>query len=243
MISMIKFELKNMFKTSALVTSFFFQPIIMTLIIGYLAKYYFGSEISSYEFYSIGMMIFIYLSSGIASVYNFMDKDIKHGNLRLVFTPAKTNSIYISQIISGTIFCTLGIIFTMVIFRYIIGVNYGSGWMIIFFSLMTLAFLSNALGIFLSLIIDSVINVNMVFNMIQAVFCVLGGVFFSIEGLGKIPVILSNISPVKWIMDGILNSMYDNNNNLLFIIIIINIILAIIIMQFSKKVFRTEKYL
>lgn len=243
MINMIKFELKNMFKTSSLVTGFFIQPILMTLIIGYLTQYYFSNGISSYEFYSIGMMIFVYLSSGVASVYNFMDKNIKHGNLRVAFTPVNTKNIYISQIISGTIFCTFGITFTMLVFKYGFGINYGYGWLNIFLALVTLTFFSNSLGIFLSLIIDNVISVNMIFNMIQAIFCLLGGVFFSIEGLGEIPALLSNVSPAKWLMNGILNSMYDNNNYLILTVIVINIILGIIIIQFSKVVFKTEKYL
>lgn len=243
LLNKIKFELKLMFKTPVLGFSFFAYPILLTLIIGYLAQNSFGSEISSYQYYSIGMMIFIYAGAGLVSVYNFIDNPVKDGNLRVIYMPVKTGNIYLSQIVSGTIFCTLGIAFTMTVFKLLFHVNYNGSELIVFMGFSTLAFLSNALGMFLATIINNVMTINMIFNMIQAIFCLLGGAFFSIESLGKIPAMIAKLSPVKWVIDGMLNSMYDNNNSLLFIIIAVNIVLGIILIAMCKVTFKTEKYL
>lgn len=243
LLNKIAFELKLMFKTPVIVFTFFAYPVLLTLIIGYLSQNSFGSEISSYQYYSIGMMIFIYAGAGLSSVYNFMDKPTKDGNLRVIYTPVKTSSIYLSQIISGTIFAAMGILFSMVIFKVFFKVNYNGSEFIVFIGFITLAFLSNALGMFLATVINNLMAINMIFNMIQAIFCVLGGAFFSIESLGKLPAFLAKLSPVKWIIDGILNSMYDNNNTLLFIIIAVNILLSVILICICKKTFKSEKYL
>lgn len=243
LLNMVKFEFKLMCKTPVMILSYFIYPVLLTLIIGYLSQNSFGSEISSYEYYSIGMMIFIYMGAGLSSAYNFIDKPIKEGNLRIIFAPIKTMSIYLSQIICGTIFCAIGIIFTMLVFNSLFRINYNGNEITIFLSFVTLAFMSNSICIFLCTIIDDVGPINIIFNMIQSVFCILGGAFFSIESLGKIPAILAKLSPVKWLMDGILNSMYDNNNLLIFIIIAVNIVLGMIFIGFCKVTFKTEKYL
>lgn len=69
------------------------------------------------------------------------------------------------------------------------------------------------------------------------------GAFFSLEILGEVPAMISKISPVKWFMDGLLNSMYDNNNFILFVAIGINIIVAIMLIGLTYKTFKIEKYL
>lgn len=239
----IKFELKLMCKTPVMILSYFVYPVLLTLIIGYLTQNSFGGEISSYEYYSVGMMIFIFSGAGLASAYNFIDKPIKEGNLRVIFAPIKTESIYLSQIMAGTLFSASGIAFTIIVFKYLIGVNYHGSESIILISFITVAFLSSSLGVLLCTLINNVGTINMIFNIIQAIFCVLGGAFFSIEALGEIPAFIAKFSPVKWLIDGLLNSIYDNNNSLAYIIIAVNIVLAMGLIGICKKTFKTEKFL
>lgn len=240
---MIKFQLKIMVRTPIMVIFFFLVPLVLTLAIGYLSNDSFGSEMSSYTFYSIGMMIFTYIGAGIGSSFNFIEKSIKDGNFRLIFTPAKTSNIYLSQILSTTIFSSIGCAFTMIIFSTLLNVNYNGNALIIFISFCTLAFMSSALGVLLCTFFDEPGPINLVFNLIQTILCVLGGAFFSIESLGAIPQALAKISPVKWLMDGILNSMYDNSTMLLYIIIAVNVMIGIMIIMLCKRTFKTERYI
>ena len=211
-VNMIKFQLKLMCKTPIMFMMFFVYPVLLTAIIGYLTQSSFGGGVSSYEYYSIGMMIFIFTSSGLISSYNFLDENVKQGNVRTMFTPVKNLGIYLSEIISGTIYSSVAIAITMLIFSLLFGVNYNG----------------NGILICVSFVI---------------VLCILGGAFFSLEALGEIPAMISKISPVKWLMDGLLNSMYDNNNFILFVIIGINIIIAVMLIGLTSKTFKTEKYL
>lgn len=242
-VNMIKFQLKLICKTPVMFMMYFVYPILLTAIIGYLTQSNFGGGVSSYEYYSIGMMIFIFTSSGLISSYNFLDDNIKQGNVRTMFAPIKKLGIYLSQIISGTIYSSVAIVVTMLIFNLLFGVNYNGNGILICISFIILCFMSNALGMFLCTTINHVGMVNVVFNLVQVVLCVLGGAFFSLEVLGEVPAMISKISPVKWFMDGLLNSMYDNNNFILFVAIGINIIVAIMLIGLTYKTFKIEKYL
>ena len=62
-VNMIKFQLKLMCKTPIMFMMFFVYPVLLTAIIGYLTQSSFGGGVSSYEYYSIGMMIFIGVSN------------------------------------------------------------------------------------------------------------------------------------------------------------------------------------
>lgn len=242
-VNMIKFQLKLICKTPVMFMMYFVYPILLTAIIGYLTQSNFGGGISSYEYYSIGMMIFIFTSSGLISSYNFLDDNIKQGNVRTMFAPIKKLGIYLSKIISGTTYSSVAIVVTMLIFNLLFGVNYNGNGILICISFIILCFMSNALGMFLCTTINHVGMVNVVFNLVQVVLCVLGGAFFSLEILGEVPAMISKISPVKWFMDGLLNSMYDNNNFILFVAIGINIIVAIMLIGLTYKTFKIEKYL
>lgn len=242
-VNKVKFEFKIMAKTPAIVYLNFIYPVVITLIIGYLSQNSFGSEISSYEYYSISMMLFIYISSGAGSLYNFIDKPIKQGNFRVIFTPIKTINMYLSQIVCGTIFSTLGIAFTMLVFKTLFNINYNGNLLIIFTFFITIAFMSNAVCIFLFTISDNFQLLNLIITLVQSILGILGGAFFSLEALGEIPATIAKLSPVKYWMDGILNSMYDNNNLIIFIATLVNVALGIIFIIFCKYSFKTEKYI
>ncbi|MGL4106833.1 ABC transporter permease [Clostridium sp. LP20] len=243
MVNMIKFQLKLIWKAKEMFMMFFIYPIVLTGIIGYLTQSTFSGGLSSYEYYSVGMMIFIFTSSGLISSFNFLDNHKKSGNLRTMYTPIRNLGIYLSQIISGTIYSSVAIAFAMITFSLLFGVNYNGNGILIYISFLILSFMSNALGMFLCTVIKNIGVINIVFNIVESVLCVLGGAFFSLEALGGVPAMLSKISPVKWLMDGLLNSMYDDNNTILFVTIGITIIISIVLLGLTSKTFKIEKYL
>ncbi|MGL5354354.1 MAG: ABC transporter permease [Clostridium sp.] len=242
-INMIKFQSKLIIKTPIIMVYYLVYPIVLTAIIGYLTSSSYGNGVTSYEYYSIGMMIFIFSGSGIAAAYNFIDNAVKPGNGRLIYAPVKGFYLYFSQIVTVTIFSALAIAFSMTIFTLFFGVNYGENFVLIFLAFLALSFMSSALGILLATIFNDVGPVNGVFNIIQAVLCLLGGAFMSIEALGKVPAMLSKLSPIKWLMDGLMYSIFDNDNSLLLITIVINLVLGIIFIFICAKTFKRENYI
>ncbi|MGL4740184.1 MAG: ABC transporter permease [Sarcina sp.] len=241
--NMVKMQLKSLFKNKIMIINFVVYPSVLTFIIGYLAQSYFNSGITSYEYYSNSMMIFLFMGAGLLAIYNLGDADVVEGNFRAMYVPIPRVYIYISQVISSTIFCVLSIIFNILIFKYLFKVEYAGNEFIIILSFITLAFLSNSLGMFLLSLIKNVGICNGIFNLVQALLCTLGGAFISLEGFGGVLSFLSKLSPIKYLIEGILNSIYDNSTTLLCLIILINIILGLSFLIITKKTFKVEKYL
>lgn len=241
--NMIKHQLKTLFKNPILIMNFYGYPVILTLIIGYLTQSFYGEGISSYEYYSNSMLIFMFMGAGLITVYNFIDTSLVNGNFRAMYAPIDTSVIYISQVISSTIFSMIGIILNILIFRFLVGVNYNGSEFLIILVLTTLAFLSATIATLLCSVKANIGTINGVFNLIQALLCFLGGAFFSMEALGGLPAMISKVSPVKYIIDGIFLSIYDNSHMMLVIISVVNIVLALIVLVITKKKFRVESYI
>lgn len=241
--NMIKMQLNALFKNKIMIINFVMYPSLLTFIIGYLAESYFNAGITSYEYYSNSMMIFLFMGAGLLGIYNLGDADKVDGNLRAMYMPVPKSYIYISQIISSTIFASVSIVLNILIFKYLFKIQYAGNELIIILSFITLAFLSNTLGMFLLSLVKEIGICNGIFNLIQAILCTLGGAFISLEGFGEILSFLTKLSPVKYLIEGILNSIYDNSTDMLWIIIMINILLGLAFLVITKKTFKVEKYL
>lgn len=241
--NMIKMQLQALFKNKIMIINFVAYPSILTFIIGYLAESYFNSGVSSYEYYSNSMMIFLFMGAGLLAIYNLGDVDVVDGNLRAMYAPVPRSYIYISQVISSTIFSSVSIILNILVFKFLFKVEYAGNEGIIILGFITLAFLSNSLGMFLLSLVKEIGICNGIFNLVQVALCALGGAFISLEGFGGILSFLSKLSPVKYLIEGILNSIYDNSTTLLWMIIGINIILGLGFLIITKKTFKIERYL
>ncbi|MGL5616802.1 MAG: ABC transporter permease [Sarcina sp.] len=241
--NMITLQLKQLLKNKVMIMTFLIYPSLLTFIIGYLAESTFMSGISSYDYYSNSMMIFIFMGAGLIALYNLGETKVVDGHFRAMYSPIPSSYIYLSQIISSTIFSTLSIIINILIFKFLFKINYSGNEFIIILGFITLAFLSNALAMFLYSFIKDIGVCNGIFNLIQVILCTLGGAFISLEGFGKIASFLSKLSPIKYLIDGILQSIYDDNRMILFTIIIVNFLIALIIIAITKRTFKIEKYL
>lgn len=241
--NMIKTQLKALLKNKIMIINFVVYPSVLTFIIGYLAESYFNSGVSSYEYYSNSMMIFLFMGAGLLAIYNLGDVDVVDGNLRAMYAPVPRIYIYISQVISSTIFSSVSIILNILVFKFLFKVEYAGNEEIIILGFITLAFLSNSLGMFLLSLVKEIGICNGIFNLVQVALCTLGGAFISLEGFGGLLSFLSKLSPVKYLIEGILNSIYDNSTALLWMIIGINIILGLGFLIITKKTFKIERYL
>ncbi len=242
-IHMLKLQMKLIFKNSTSLLQFFLLPTVLVLIIGYLAKDSFNGRVTSYQYYSIGVMLFMYSGFGVIGAFNFIDKFIREGNLRLVYMPINESWIFATHIVSGSLYGILTITVNMVIFGILFGVNYYNNFWIILLLYTSIVLSSSTFGILLSILIDNTIVIEEIFTISQLVLCLLGGCFFSIESIASLPTFFAYMSPVKWIMDGLVNGIFLNDTTKIFIIIPINLLISVIIVIFCKMNFKTEKYL
>jgi len=217
-------------------------PLVLLVIIGYINKDGFTCEFTSYQYYFIGVLIFIYSGIGTNISFNFIDKDNKSGNLRTIFAPVNNKMIYISHIFSALSFAFITLLVNLITFKFIFEVDFSESALMIFLVLLSVVFVSSSIGILFSLIIDDAVIIEEIFTVFQLLFCFIGGCFFSIESIANIPQFIIYLSPIKYVMDGLLQSMYENSNTLSFIIIFINVIIGSILIKVSSLFFKEENY-
>ncbi|MBE6046839.1 MAG: ABC transporter permease [Clostridium sp.] len=241
-LNFLKFQLRLLFKNRNYMLQLMVLPLVLLVIIGYINKDGFTCEFTSYQYYFIGVLIFIYSGIGTNISFNFIDKDNKSGNLRTIFAPVNNKMIYISHIFSALSFAFITLLVNLITFKFIFEVDFSESALMIFLVLLSVVFVSSSIGILFSLIIDDAVIIEEIFTVFQLLFCFIGGCFFSIESIANIPQFIIYLSPIKYVMDGLLQSMYENSNTLSFIIIFINVIIGSILIKVSSLFFKEENY-
>lgn len=193
---LISIQLKKIIYNKNILMQFFCLPLLLILIIGYLTSNDFSQTITSYQFYSTAVMLFMYVGYGINSSFAFIDRYNKCGNMRLLFVPLRIQWIYLSHIVSETVFGGITAVINLILIQLLFGVSY-SNLLLISITYIAIILLSNSVGILLSLIIDDAIIIEEIFTIAQVVLCIMGGCFFSIESIANVPSFVTYISPIK----------------------------------------------
>ena len=237
-------DLKNLFTNPMWVFYAVGFPIALVLILGFLTSGGYGSTVSSYDYYGVACMIFSIFNAATYSANSFMEERIKKPNMRLVYSPVRPFFIHFSKVLASFIFCTVAYTAVALFFIFAIGVNYGGGnvWAIFFIMLLSLFFFSS-LGVTVCCLLKSEGITNNILSLLFAIFAVLGGLFFPVEGLGKAVVAVSWASPAKWILTACLRIIYDNDFSMFLPVCGLYALLSIASLVLSSRSFRGEDYI
>lgn len=185
-------------------------PILLVVILGFLSKDSYGSQISSYDYYGITLMLYAVLSSGMTSANAFMEERIKKPNMRIIYAPGFNKTIFLSKILASFIFASIFHLLDMVILFLVFHIHISAiPQIIVLFLLMEL--LSVTLGIMLCCIFKTETMSNQILSIIINIMSILGGLLFSLDGYGKAIRSISAISPAKWLSNSIFQMIYDHN--------------------------------
>ncbi|MDD2992813.1 MAG: hypothetical protein PHG73_04635 [Pygmaiobacter sp.] len=80
-------------------------------------------------------------------------------------------------------------------------------------------------------------------SLVISVLCILGGSFFSLDGMGKGLAFLSRLSPVKWLNDAFFALCCDNNLHLFMPVFLGATIISALLVLGCRVFFSTEDYL
>lgn len=238
---MTSLAVRQIMKMPIMYLCFFIYPVLLPAIIGYLTHYNFSGGITSYEYYSHGLLLALFMVSGLCGTYNFVEDSQRPGYMRFIYAPVSKVCIYFSQILASSFFGITGMGCSMLIFKYVLHVNYNGCELLIFAAISALIFCSNAFAVFLCTILAHSGIIDMIFNLIMAVFGILGGAFFPFESLGPVQAALAKVSPIKWLLDGILNCIYDNSTRLLLVSVTVLLLVGTAFAVLCRFTFRTEK--
>lgn len=240
---LFKRDFGNMVKSPVLLQFSTAFPVLLTLIMGFLCQGSYGAEVTSYDYYGITMLLFAVIGVSVSAANSFMEKGIKACNLRVIYSPIRVSYIYLSKIIATFLYTSVCFMVVMGVCKFLLGVNYGgknSGYVVLLILLLDL--LSAALGVMFCCIFKSEEVSSQILSMANNVFGILGGLFFQIDGLGKAAGTLSNISPVKWVLAGIMKIIYDGDLSLVAPISVIFLSLTAVLLLVCRLTFRTEDY-
>ena len=240
-----KLDLINLFTNPMWIFYAICFPIILILILGFLASGRYGDVLSSYDYYGVSLIVYGVFNAATFSANIIMEDRIKSPNMRVIYSPVHPFSIHFSKVLASFVFSTVCYTFVGVALYFIAGINFGGAaatWAI--FAIMLLSiFLFSSLGILVCCLLRDENITNQILTLLFAVFAVLGGIFFPVSGLGKAISLISWASPAKWILTAYLRIIYDKNYSMFLPVCGMLIVLSAISVFLSSKLFKGEDYI
>lgn len=239
-LKLIKQDILNLLKTPVILTVCTIYPWALVGLFGFiLSSLYGGKGVSSYDYYGVTMMIYLIIASLTITPNTFMDKRLKQGNIRIAYAPVSKVSIYMSKIISSYIFMGVSFSINMALMNYLHIVNFGgSNFIYILLLFLILLLFAVCFGGAVCVILKSEELTNMILSNVASIFALLSGMFFPLDSLGKWISKISNLSPLKWILDLSFKVIYDNNfQNYIFTLLglVLLSVISLIVMHLNYK--------
>lgn len=237
---LIKQDFRNLITTPVIVTVCVIYPWLLIGMFGFIfSSLYGGDGVTSYDFYGVTMMMYLIISSVTITPNTFMENKLRQGNIRIAYAPVSRISIYMSKIISSYLFMGISFSIHMLIMNYFNIVNFGgSNFIYILVLFMVFLFFTVTVGGAVCVILKTEELTNMVLSNVASILALLSGIFFPVDSLGKVVSDLSNLSPMKWILNSAFNVIYDKSFENYTIIIwglILLSIISIIVMHVNYK--------
>ena len=244
-LKIVKFDFISLIKNPLL---FFLNtafPLILVGLIGYVTSgSYNASDISSYDYYGVTMMIYTAVMITMTVANTFMERTVKNGNMRIVFSPVTKMDIYLSKIFATYLFATVSYSLILLIEQYVFCINLGGKNIIYIMVLINLFMLfSCCIGTMLCCLVRSEEVANTVVQPYNQLTAILGGLFFPIAGFGKTMEKISYLSPIKWVTECIFQIIYDNDFRLMFPVIVLLVLGSVFCIIVCQIRFKPEEYI
>jgi len=244
-IKLSKQDFKNLLTNPTVMVGFLVYPVVLILLFGFLfSSLYESGGVTSYDYYGVTMILFTILLAASVTPNTFMEDRIKQGNLRIAYSPVRRWEVYASKILSSYLFTGILIIMDVLLLNALGIVNYGGeNLLYIITLLLSLLLFAITLGGALCMIIRNENVTNTVISMVCNIIALGSGIFFPIDGLGQGLAKISNLSPMKWVVDSVFEVIYDGSFQNYGFTIMILIGLSLIFMLIVNFRYRPEDFI
>ncbi len=232
-------DLKNLFINPMWVFYGTLFPILLIVILGLLNKDSYGNEITSFDFYSISIIIYAVLTSGMTSANSFMEERIRKANMRLIYAPGNVRDIYLSKILASFLFSLTCHLFDMVLLFNLYHIHIAAVPELLVLLILG-EFFFNALGIMFCCIFKTEAMANQILSIFINLFAIFGGLLFPVDGYGKAVRAISYISPAKWIAKASFGMIYDLDYSWFLPVTAGMGICILVVLLICSKTFRKE---
>ncbi|SHO48401.1 ABC transporter permease [Anaerocolumna xylanovorans] len=239
----LKLDIINLFKNPVLVGANTIFFVLLILIMGFLGSGNYADSKMSYQYYLISMIVYGMLNGAMTASNCFMERDIKKANLRIIYSPAGSFPIYFSKILASFLFDYFLHIIVVGILCASLGVTIGVHPVYFILLMAPVEFAAAALGIFFCCVFHSEEAASALLSTLVSLLCVLGGTFFSLDGMGSAVAFLSRISPVKWINEAFFTLSCDNSLHSFLLVFLSAVIISVLLVLGCSLTFKTEDYL
>jgi ABC-2 type transport system permease protein len=236
-------DMINLFTNPVLVGYNTIFAALLILIMGFLTGGNYAASKDAYQYYAVTLLIYRMLNGAMTASNCFMERDIKRPNLRIIYSPVGSFPIYFSKILSSFVFdYTLHLLFLSILCPLL---NVTLGIQPIFFILLMapVEFATAALGTFFCCVFHCEETTSTLLSLTISVLCILGGTFFSLDGMGGVLAVITKLSPVKWLNDAFFTISCDNSLALFWPVFIGAAIISACLVFGCRIFFRTEDYL
>ena len=244
-IILFNFGMKKRIKDSFIIGYGIMMPLLMIVILGYMATNYYTGEngISSYYYYALVTAPLCTFLNAVTLIYVAREESLYKCGERFMIAPISKISIVLSKIIPSTISISIFNIILMGICKLLFKVDFRGRFLEVILLLTILAFMSCAIGTFIGLCTKDFMAIKNFISTPILIMGVLGGSFFPIGSLGKVMETISYISPLTWINKGIFIMINDNNMEMYIVALLLTFCLGILFTIGAIKKFKKAAFL
>lgn len=241
--SILWLDLINLFKNPVLLGYNTIFSSLLILIMGFLTMGNYADGKNAFQYYTVSLLVFGMLNGAMTASNCFMERDIKRPNLRIIYSPAGSFQIYFSKILASFVFdYSLHVLLLMVLCP-ILHVSLGNSPAMFMLLMAPIEFAAAALGIFFCCVFHCEETTSTLLSTTISLLCVLGGSFFSLDGMGRTVAFISKLSPVKWLNDAFFAISCDNSLIFFWPVFIGATVISVLLVLGCRLLFRSEDYL
>lgn len=241
--SIFRMDFVNLFKNPVLVSYNTVFAALMILILGFLCGGNFADGKTAYQYYTVTFMVYGMLNGAMTASNCFMERDIKRPNLRIIYSPVGGFPIYFSKILSSFLFDYSLHLLLLAVLCPLLHVTLGSQPIFFILLMAPVEFAAAALGIFFCCVFHCEETTSMLLSNLISLLSVLGGSFFSLDGMGSALAFASRLSPVKWLNDAFFAMACDNSLAYFGPVLAGAAAASVLLVLGCRLFFRTEDYL
>jgi ABC-2 type transport system permease protein len=242
-LSILKMDIANLVKSPVLVGYNTVFAALIILIMGFLTGGNYAQGKDAYQYYAVTMLVYGMLNGAMTASNCFMERDIKRPNLRIIYSPAGSFPIYFSKILASFAFDYILHVLLILILCPILDITLGSRPLFFILLMAPVEFGAAALGTFFCCIFHTEEATSTLLSLTVSVICILGGTFFSLDGMGGVLASISRLSPAKWLNDAFFTIACDNSLVLFWPVFIGTAVISALLVLGCRIFFRTEDYI
>lgn len=214
-------------------------PIVIITLLGYLTSKSYGTEFTSYEYYSIVITPFCLLM-GITSVaYAAVDEKRMKTSCRYMTAPISKASIILSKLFSCVIALTVCGVIVLIISKLLFQLPINGTILYLIWLFLCESVAVTGLGLFFSLASKNFAAIQNFLNLPILIFGFLGGAFFPVGSLNPVLSFVISLSPLTWINRGIMYCLYGSDIRILLytsaVLLATGVLFTILTIKYFKK--------